>query len=270
MTLDGRTGAAETTVEYLELRDATVTLPAAVYRPNVTGPSTSIVIAPGGLARGDLETSRWAGERLAAAGYLALVSSYRAASPYDDVRDLGLALDWLERDQSTRGSQFVALGHSRGGLATLGLAAADQRVRAVVLIAAPADMGVWVRAVDSFAPSARYASVQFMGGTPDEIPEQYERVRALSLAAHIQQPVLLIHGTADMRVPPQHSEWMTQALRASGNDRARLELVSGMGHFLELSTLGYQFDSVIALVTQWLKNGGGLNTMQSVAAGREA
>lgn len=114
------------------------------------------------------------------------------------------------------------------------------------------DIAAWVRALKAYAPLARHEGLQFMGGTPDEIPERYQRVRVLSLANQINQPVLLIRGTADMRIPPHHSVWMEHALRAAGNNRVRLEQIPGMGHFLELSTLGYQFDMVIRLVTEWL------------------
>jgi dipeptidyl aminopeptidase/acylaminoacyl peptidase len=91
-----------------------------------------------------------------------------------------------------------------------------------------------------------------MGGEPDAIPERYESVRALSLVHKVRQPVLLVHGTADMRVPSDHSARLEQEMRRSGNGRVRLELVPGMGHYLELATAGYQFDRVCDLIAGWL------------------
>jgi hypothetical protein len=45
---------------------------------------------------------------------------------------------------------------------------------------------------------------------------------------------------------------MERALRAAGNGRVRVEVVPGMGHFMELATLGRQFDRVVGLATTWL------------------
>jgi dipeptidyl aminopeptidase/acylaminoacyl peptidase len=238
--------------EDLELRDGDVSLPAVLYRPDGAGPSPAVVVAPGGLARGDVAAYAWAGERLAAAGFVALILTYRDASPYGDVDDVGLALERLEHEAGVDGGRIVAFGHSRGGLAVLRAAAFDARIKAVISIASPADLAEYVRALTSFAPGAREGIVQFMGGAPDDVPEHYESVRALRLAGRIRQPVLLIHGSADMRVPPEHSVALQQALAAAGNKQVNLEVVPGMGHFLELGTLGYQFDRVASLAADWL------------------
>ena len=236
----------------VELRRGEIALAAAIYRPDAEGRSPAVIVAPGGLARGDLEAYRWAGERLAASGYLALVITYRAPAPYDDANDIALAIDWLDHDERVDSGRLAVLGHSRGGLAALLAAASDARLKAIVSIAAPVDIEEYVRSLAAFAPAARVGIVQFMGGEPDQLRERYASVRALSLAGHVRQPVLLIQGAADMRVPLENSQRLEAALRESGNDRVRLELIPGMGHFLELGTVGYQFDRVTQLVTSWL------------------
>ena len=236
----------------VHLEDGAVELEARLWRPSRDDIRAAILVAPPGLARGDLESCRWAGERLADAGYLAMATTFRDSSPYADARDLSLALDYLERQQGSGTNRFGVLGHSRGGVAALALAAADKRVDCVIAIAAAADLAEYARAVAGFAPAVGDAVFQFMGGTPEQIPERYESVRALSRAREIDQPVLLLHGGADMRVPADHSLLLERALLEAGNEHVPLEVIPGMGHFLELSTLGYQFDRVIALVCDWL------------------
>jgi dienelactone hydrolase len=200
------------------LGDGGAELPAAVYRPREAGLRPGVIVAPGGLARGSLEGYAWAGERLAADGFTALVVTYRAASPDGDVDDLALALDRLQGDADVDQERLAILGHSRGGMAALRAAVVDARVRAVVSIAAPVDIAQYVRSVADFAPSARDGVVQFMGGTPEEVPERYERVRAVSLAERIRQPVLLVHGAADMRVPPSSRlGWSAPCARPATN-----------------------------------------------------
>jgi dipeptidyl aminopeptidase/acylaminoacyl peptidase len=241
------------TAEPLELNAHGLSLPAAMYRPAAPGPHPGIVVAPGGLARGETEAYVWAGERLAAAGFAALVVTFRAASPYDDPADISLGLDFLEKDQSVDPSRLGAFGHSRGALSVLGAAAVDRRLKAIISIASPADLTGYVGAIGAFFPMARNSIVQFMTGEPADIPEKYESVNALSLAGLINQPVLLVHGQADMRVPVHHSMQLEAALRGAGNPDVRLEVVPGMGHYFELGTLGYQFDRVISIVSGWLR-----------------
>jgi len=236
----------------IELTDDAVRLPARVYRPDRPGPRPVVVLAPGGLQQGNLLGHDWIGTRLAAAGYLALGITYRAANPLDDPLDVALALAWLEREPGADRDRLATFGGSRGGVTALRVAAGDPRVRAVIALAPPADLTRYTRSVAAFAP-ARYAEqVEWMGGTPDEVPERYAAVRALDYADRIHQPVLLIHGTLDMVAPWDHSIWMEQALRAAGNARVRLELIPLMGHFLEMTTQGYQFDRVAGVIIDWL------------------
>jgi pimeloyl-ACP methyl ester carboxylesterase len=63
--------------------------------------------------------------------------------------------------------------------------------------------------------------------------------------------VLLIHGVADMVAPPEHSQWMHEALRKSGNTRTRVELLPGLGHFFEEGGGGYRVEKVVGLTCDW-------------------
>jgi dipeptidyl aminopeptidase/acylaminoacyl peptidase len=239
-------------IRELDLRDGDIALPSLFYSPQSPEQRVSMVVSPAGLGRGDLDAYRWAGERFASLGYSTLVHTYRAASPYSDAADAKLAVDELARGNDPASTSIVLFGHSRGGIAALNLAASDPRVAAVVSVAAVIDLGEYVSRVSGFAPSVSDALVQFMGGSPEEIGDSYESLRVLSFAKSITQPVLLIHGTADMRVPLDHSSRLKDALVAAGNDSVELEIMPGVGHYLELATRGYQFDEIVARVAAWL------------------
>lgn len=241
-------------MEPTEVRSGPHLLPAAIYRPLGTAPKAGLLIAPGGLAKGELEAYAWAGERFARAGLAALVLTYQAGTPYGDAEDVIAALERLAQVAGVGAERIAAVGHSRGGLGVLGAAAIEPRLKAVVSIAAPAGLRSYVEAVASFSPAVRDAIVQFMGGEPDKLAGQYESVSPLHLAPRIRQPVLLVHGTADMRVPFHHSQQLEATLRAAGNTDVRLEAVPGMGHYFELGTMGYQFDRVVDLVYAWLSS----------------
>ena len=109
----------------------------------------------------------------------------------------------------------------------------------------------YARTVAGYAPSRHRDVVDWVGGTPDALPERYELLRGLSFAARIQQPVLLIQGTLDMVTPLDHALWMEQALRDAGNQRVELALIERMGHFGEVAGEGYQLDRVASLAVQW-------------------
>jgi dipeptidyl aminopeptidase/acylaminoacyl peptidase len=89
------------------------------------------------------------------------------------------------------------------------------------------------------------------GGTRDDDPDYYQAIAPLTCADRIKTPVLLIHGMADMVAPPEHSQWMYEALRKSGNVRVRLELLPGRGHFFEEGGDGYRVDAVVRLTIDW-------------------
>jgi dipeptidyl aminopeptidase/acylaminoacyl peptidase len=237
--------------ESMELTDGAMRLPAQVCRPKTPGVRPAVIIAPGGMEQGMIPAYDWIASRLVDAGYITLTITYRAKQGVHDPQDVILGLDWLEGQPDVDRQRFGLFGHSRGGLTALRTAAQDPRVRSVVSFAAPTDIPHYVRSVASFAPSCYQRTVQWMGGTPEELPERYEMLRGLSYAARIPQPVLLIQGTLDMITPMEHALWMERALREAGNQQVQVELIDRMGHFCELTGQGYQFERVAGLVIQW-------------------
>jgi dipeptidyl aminopeptidase/acylaminoacyl peptidase len=191
-------------------------------------------------------------------GYVSIALTYRAASPLADIDDLQLALDRICADPTVNPDRIAVFGHSRGGTSALLAAAVDSRIRAVTAIAVVTDLAEYVRRVADFAPAVRAGVVQFMGGEPDAVPERYQATSALQVANQIKQPVLLLHGAAGMRVPLDFSTAMEAELRTHGNDHVHVEVLPGVGHYLELGTSGYQFDLVCKLTEAWLSNAVGI------------
>jgi dipeptidyl aminopeptidase/acylaminoacyl peptidase len=229
-----------------------VVLPARVFRPTVPGPRPGVVVAPGGQTQGTVEATEWLSSRLAAVGYTALSITWRARCPIDDPRDVALALDWLERDPDVDSRSLAIAGHSRGAMSALRAAAGEPRLRAVIAMGTPWDLAYNVRSFAGYAPRREALLVEWLGGHPDEVPEVYAAISAVTYADRIHQPVLLIHGTSDMTPPVHQVAWIERALIQAGNDHVRVELIPGMGHSFELGVHGYQFDRVASLVSAWL------------------
>ena len=237
--------------ERVELHDGAIRLAAQVSRPNIPGVHSAVIVAPGGTQQGEIAAYDWIAGRLADAGYVTLTITYRAKQAVDDPQDVLLGLHWLARQPDVAAQRCGIFGHSRGGLTALRAAAHDPRIRSVVSFAAPTDIGRYVQSVAAFAPSRHQQIVEWMGGTPEEVPERYAILRGLSCADRIRQPVLLVHGSLDLITPVEHTLWMERALREAGNQQVRVELIDRMGHFCELASLGYQFDRVAGLAIAW-------------------
>ena len=237
--------------ERVELHDGAIRLAAQVSRPNIPGVHSAVIVAPGGTQQGEILAYDWIASRLADAGYVTLSITYRAKQAVDDPQDVRLGVDWLARQPDVAPQRCGVFGHSRGGLTALRTAANDPRIRSVVSVAAPTDIAHYVQSVAAYAPSRYQQVVEWMGGTPGEVPERYAILHGLSYADRVRQPVLLIQGTLDMITPVEHTLWMERALREAGNQQVRVELIDRMGHFCELASLGYQFDRVAGLATAW-------------------
>lgn len=238
--------------ELIELKDGSVSLPAVVHRPAQGGPWPGIVFGPGGLGQGNIHEPDWLAKPLAAAGFMVVTISYRAAYPGDDNRDFGLGLDVLQKDPGVDQSRIALIGDSRGGMSALRTAALDHRVRAVVGLAPPCDMKHNVRGTQLYAPMRHQTQLVMMGGEPDEVPERYELVQAISYADRIKVPVLLVHGLFDMHAPVEMSLYMERELRRHGHNDVTVEKLEGLGHFWERQHLGDEHYRVVDIVLKWL------------------
>jgi acetyl esterase/lipase len=208
-------------------------------RPDGDRPAPVVVVLHGGFWRAPygIELARPLAADLAARGWAAVAVEYRrvgagggwpatledVAAALDALADLGADLDL---------GDVTVVGHSAGGhLAAwaagrsrlpAGAPGADPRVpvTAAVLQAGVLDL---TAAVD--ADLGAGATVEFLGGTPAELPDRYaaaDPVRLLPTGV----PVLCVHGAADTTVPPEQSERYAAAARAAG-DRVEVAVVPG-------------------------------------------
>jgi dipeptidyl aminopeptidase/acylaminoacyl peptidase len=231
-----------------------VTLTVRHYRPASDTPSPAVIIAPGGIATGSLDSIDWAASRLVDSGFHALSITYRSGSPLHDPQDISLAYDWLSDQPDVQRGNVAIFGMSRGGMSALRAAALLPGLRAAVTFGSPTDLFQHVRGVAPYAPG-RYAMLcQWLGGTPDENRGFYETIQPFSYADQIKQPVLGIHGQFDMHVPPEQTLWMNEALKRHGNERAEVHLIPFMNHYADVTpTYQFGFDLVMTPTSEFLK-----------------
>jgi acetyl esterase/lipase len=192
-------------------------------------------------------------EALAASGFAVCVPEYRRVGQagggwpgtFDDAlaavsRLPALAAEAAGGGRVDAGPPILA-GQSAGG--HLALWAAGQRpatsTRVVISLAGVCDL---VRC-DQLGLGQGAASA-LMGGGSAQLPDRYREADPMA-AIPTGARVILLHGTADDRVPSQQSADYASAARAAGDD-ARCVLLPGTGHFDVIDPLSAAWPAVLA------------------------
>jgi fermentation-respiration switch protein FrsA (DUF1100 family) len=85
---------------------------------------------------------------------------------------------------------------------------------------------------------------RLIGGGPDRYPERYALTDP-ALLMPLGQPVRIVHGTADDRVPYEMSRDYTARALAAG-DQVALDTLTGCGHFELIDPLSVAWPTVLA------------------------
>lgn len=226
----GTAGPAPTTYDY-EAEDGT-SLQLDYYAPTSTDPNVApplvVVIHGGSWSGGDRTQLPAMNRRLAARGYAVAAIEYRLAPDHvfsaqiDDVR---VATEWLRSRHDELGfdaERVVLYGRSAGAHLAL-LAAYTWRadwVKAVVALYPPGDLNwSWLNPSNPWVLNTPETLSAFMGGAPDDSPEQAERYAAASPYSHVRPdlpPTLLVHGGRDELVSQEQSRRLAARLHEEG------------------------------------------------------
>jgi acetyl esterase/lipase len=240
--LDERAPAPTRTTAYGEDPDQVydVRLPDRVTR------DLAVVVVHGGFWRRDYDrghASRQA-QAFADAGFATAVVEYRRPGmpgggwpgTADDVRD---AVTAIRRDPAFA-LPLVLVGHSAGGQ-LVGWAAAQpwaHGLRGAVSLAGVLDLthGAAARVGGTAIPD-------FLGGTPEQVPEAYAAADPAQLPPGI--PVVLVHARGDEDVPFDQSE---RYAAAHHGPNVRLRAVAQGGHYGLIDPEHPAFAEVLAAV----------------------
>jgi dipeptidyl aminopeptidase/acylaminoacyl peptidase len=210
-----------------------------------------IVFCPG--LNGDVQGLMFLLNGLRRAGMAVLAASYRGGDMRVDPECCEQAVNDLLGQADVDPARIGIAGHSRGAMAALRTAAVDRRIKSVAAFMPVAHFDELVAATQRYAPYRYEQLVTGLGGTPEDMPDDYARMSPIQTVAQIQGPVLLVAGTNDLHTPQQHARQLHEHLVAAGNANARLEVLDRVGHFFERAHAGYVHDEAAALAVSWFQ-----------------
>lgn len=193
------------------------------------------------LNHGHIDTSIYTNGRglkreqdyLARNGYAVLHTDYRnhAFSDKDESNEanmrLGYAEDAINAVLAVRAANLPQidaervgmLGHSMGGGVTLNTLVIDPDLVDAAVLFAPVSGDARLNYERwTLKSPQRAAEVQEAHGSPEENPEFWDGISALTYIDRIQTPVMIHHGTADDSVPLAWSDDLDTRLQAAGKD----------------------------------------------------
>lgn len=136
----------------------------------------------------------------------------------------------------------IVMGHSAGGHLALWLASEMPDLAGVVALAPVASLRLaWERYLSDGAVR------DFLGGSPDEVPDRYAAADPEVRAAAI--PRILIHGTADEVVPLEVSRAYVNARSADANPPRLVEL-AGVDHSDVIDPDSPAWEAVLAALSE--------------------
>jgi dipeptidyl aminopeptidase/acylaminoacyl peptidase len=224
-------------------------VPARVFRPDRDEPVAGVLLCPGRLR--EIDGLAFLAEAIAARGAVVLATAYRGMDMRPDDQDCLDGLAHLASLPGVDAGRLGIVGHSRGAMASLRVAAKTDRIRALVALQPVADLSAYALATRTYAPSRYRALAQGMGETPEQVAEAYRPLSAIHYAERIKVPVLLVAGTQDLHAPLDESLRMRDALQAAGHAAVQLHVLEGVGHFFEKMYAGYIHDDIAKLVSDW-------------------
>ena len=187
-------------------------------------------------------------------GYVAVAVDHRVISVKENdktkylfpaqVYDVKCAVRWLRanaKKYEIDPNRIGAVGWNSGGHLALMLGLTDSShglegecgnskfssgVQAVVSLAGPTELISLYHEAAGFSP---IVLVEFLGGTPEEVPDQYKIASPLTYVSKDDPPVLTIQGDRDASIPPKQAELLDAKMKEAGASHM-LIIKKGIGH----------------------------------------
>lgn len=132
----------------------------------------------------------------------------------DDVRDVIHLIDLCQKLDYVDTNQINMFGVSRGGMMTYETLREDKRIHKAVVVAGVADCSMSYEERSDMQPLLQ----ELIGGTPKQLPEEYEKRSAIAWADQINTPLLIFHTTGDDKVSVKQVDKLVEQLKKYQKD----------------------------------------------------
>jgi acetyl esterase/lipase len=156
---------------------------------------------------------------------------------FEDIRNAYRFLPQLVKRYNADPAKVLVMGHSAGGQLALCLASHEPSLKSSISLAGVVDLQ---QAFELHL--SNNAVVDFLGGTPREVPEHYREADPMEFSVNPATIQWLIHGAADDVVPSYFSRNYAERKKNKGEDV----------HYSEISTAGH-FDLIDPRSKAWTK-----------------
>jgi dipeptidyl aminopeptidase/acylaminoacyl peptidase len=171
----------------------------------------------------------------------------------DSVKDIGAFLDWIERDAGLDKGRVGVIGGSYGGYMVLAsLVHHGNRLRCGVDAVGISNFLTFLKNTQGYRRDLR--RVEYGDERDPAMAEFLGRISPANHANKIQQPVFVIQGLNDPRVPASESEQMVKAIREHGGTAWYL-MAKDEGHgFQRKRNVDFMFQSTALFLQGRLLN----------------
>ncbi len=133
----------------------------------------------------------------------------------DSVKDIGALLDWIATQPDLDASRVAVMGGSYGGYMSLAVSTnyAD-RIRASVDIVGISNFVTFLEKTESYRRDLR--RVEYGDERDPDMRKFMEKIAPLNNAAKIKQPLFVVQGKNDPRVPYQEADQIVATVKQNG------------------------------------------------------
>jgi alpha-beta hydrolase superfamily lysophospholipase len=193
------------------------------------------------LARRGVATLRFDDRGVGESGGIETMRTATSESFADDVRSI---VAWLRKRPDVDTSRIMLIGHSEGGIIAPMVAASDDGIHGIALLAGPSYNGkrIMLHQNESSMKTngvSRERRDSILATLPTRLDSLgrtnswigfFMQHEPLTVIRRVKQPVLIMQGMTDQQVTPEQADSIAATLHASGNHNVTLRKFESANH----------------------------------------